>query len=201
MKEGSKTEEIEGDEEGTMGELTPAGDELESPDRGLIMPWQGGGEPSSSERRGGRIQAEGKKQCWKDEMTYSEFESCVQCKPPILIQIWKIGNWDCSSSDHTHRDKMLSSLHCHRIFLLLAVNSVILDETRNCLMGVATSKWNGNFESWNTQDVFRVLWDENVEKVCSAQPSPVWTYWEILIKIFLWRRKRDLIPLHISSAP
>lgn len=63
MKEGSKTEEIEGDEEGTMGELTPAGDELESPDRGLIMPWQGGGEPSSSERRGGRIQAEGKKQC------------------------------------------------------------------------------------------------------------------------------------------
>lgn len=36
-----------------MGELTPAREELGSPHRGLIMLWQGGREPSSSERGGG----------------------------------------------------------------------------------------------------------------------------------------------------
>lgn len=39
MKEGLKIEEIEGDEEGIMGELIFVGDELESLDRGFIMFW------------------------------------------------------------------------------------------------------------------------------------------------------------------
>lgn len=37
-----------------MGELTPAREELGGPRRGLVMLWQGGGEPSSSETGGGK---------------------------------------------------------------------------------------------------------------------------------------------------
>ena len=38
-----------------MGELTPAREELGGPRRGLVMLWQGGGEPSSSETGGGKF--------------------------------------------------------------------------------------------------------------------------------------------------
>ena len=41
IKGGTKTaeKEVEGGEEGTIGELTPAGGEVGSPGRGLIVPW------------------------------------------------------------------------------------------------------------------------------------------------------------------